>query len=147
VLLYSTAGVHPHDAKVPPYALIRNNLTEANLKTWDKHTRCAIEGLLSKKEVVVVGECGLDFDRNFSPQDVQKDCFIQQLEIASAVNKVIRIYLVSSFPALLKLLKPLFLHERAASEAFLTILNDYRARTSSSTIPPGTLMSGIHRKP
>jgi TatD DNase family protein len=58
--------------------------------------------------VVAIGECGLDFDRDFSPRDVQRTCFEAQLELAAE----------------LKL--PVFLHERAAHEDFLRILERWR---------------------
>ncbi|KAK6059112.1 orotate phosphoribosyltransferase [Cooperia oncophora] len=59
--LYFTAGVHPHDAKD------FDNKTLDNLRILQAHPQC-----------VAVGECGLDFNRNFSPQDIQKDVFAMQ---------------------------------------------------------------------
>lgn len=88
--LFSTAGCHPHDAK---------DFTAEHLNQL-KH-------LLEHEKVVAVGECGLDFNRNFSPPDIQESVFRQQLELAIEVNK------------------PLFLHERDASEKMLNILSDY----------------------
>lgn len=104
VKLYSTAGVHPHDAK-----------------SWDVHTGGALEALLSKQgsKVVAVGECGLDFDRNFSPQEVQKLRFVDQLELSTRVRK------------------PLFLHERAASDTFLDLITTHLSKASSSNLAPG----------
>lgn len=87
--LYSTAGVHPHDAKHC------NDRTIANLRE-----------LLRHKAVVAVGECGLDFDRNFSPQDVQEKWFVEQLKLAKEVNK------------------PIFLHERSAFRRFAEIMKE-----------------------
>ncbi|VDK81580.1 unnamed protein product [Litomosoides sigmodontis] len=52
--LFFTAGVHPHDAK-----------------EFDDHTICKLKKLCSAPGCVAVGECGLDFNRNFSPQDQQ----------------------------------------------------------------------------
>lgn len=52
VTLFSTAGVHPHDAK------------SCDAKT----TIPALRELLSSPECVAVGECGLDYDRMFSPR-------------------------------------------------------------------------------
>jgi len=88
--LYSTAGVHPHDAKD------LNSNTIPNLKA-----------LLNHQAVVAVGECGLDFDRNFSPQDAQERCFVEQLKLAKEVGK------------------PLFLHERSAFRRFVDILKEH----------------------
>ena len=89
-VLYSTAGIHPHDAKS------FNEQSLANLKE-----------LLANKEVVSVGECGLDFNRDFSPRDKQEECFRALIELA------------------VELEKPLFLHQRDAHEKFMSILSDY----------------------
>jgi len=59
--VWATAGVHPHDAKQ------------------------GIDGLrdlLDAPEVVAVGECGLDFHYNKSPEDVQREVFAQQIRLA-----------------------------------------------------------------
>ncbi|MDJ0836313.1 MAG: TatD family hydrolase [Acidobacteriota bacterium] len=77
--LYATAGVHPHYAR---------DFTDRTLDT--------LRGLSARPEVVAVGECGLDFNRNFSPPEDQKRAFEAQLELAAEVNL------------------PLFLHERDA---------------------------------
>ena len=89
-LLYSTAGIHPHDAK-----------------TMNEQTIPQLSTLLKEKQVVAVGECGLDFDRDFSPRPIQEQCFRAQLALAQEVQK------------------PLFLHERAAFDRFVGILKDY----------------------
>jgi TatD DNase family protein len=88
--LYATAGVHPHNAK-----------------DWDNTVAERIKALALLPEVVSVGECGLDFDRDFSPRPVQESCFRAQLELAIEVNK------------------PLFLHERDAHNRFVAIVSDY----------------------
>lgn len=89
-VLYSTAGIHPHDAK-----------------HFDGQSIAQLKALLQLKEVVSVGECGLDFDRDFSPRDVQERCYKAQLELAIEVQK------------------PLFLHERAAFNRFMAVTTDY----------------------
>jgi TatD DNase family protein len=63
--------------------------------------------LLRLKQVVAVGECGLDYFRNLSPPDVQRKAFIAQLELAAQVGK------------------PVFLHQRDAHEDFTAILRDF----------------------
>lgn len=55
--LYSTAGIHPHDAK-----------------SWDDDTYNELKDAARCAECVAIGECGLDFNRNFSPPDVQIEC-------------------------------------------------------------------------
>jgi TatD DNase family protein len=89
-VLYSTAGIHPHDAK-----------------SFDGQTIAQLKALLQLKQVVSVGECGLDFDRVFSPRDIQERCYKAQLELA------------------IELQKPLFLHERAAFKRFMAVTNEY----------------------
>src|SRR5688500_4384682 len=49
-VLYSTAGVHPHDAK-----------------SCTPETIPALRKLAERPEVVAIGECGLDYNRDFSP--------------------------------------------------------------------------------
>lgn len=80
-ILFSTAGVHPHDAG----DVSEDYLT--HLKT-----------LLLRPEVVSVGECGLDYNRDITPRDVQQKVFHEQLLLAAEVQK------------------PLFLHCREAHE-------------------------------
>ena len=90
-VLYSTAGVHPHhatDYTADSDALIRKL---ANRKA-DKQT------------VVAIGECGLDYFRNFSPREAQLAAFRQQLEIAKDTGL------------------PVFLHQRDAHDDFVEIL-------------------------
>jgi TatD DNase family protein len=89
-ILFSTAGIHPHDAK-----------------SFDNNSIEALRKLLSEDHVISVGECGLDFDRDFSPRPIQEKCFIAQLELAIAIQK------------------PLFLHERAAFVRFNSIVDDF----------------------
>jgi TatD DNase family protein len=89
-ILYSTSGIHPHDAK-----------------SFDEQSISKLKLLLTENHVVAVGECGLDFDRDFSPRDIQEKCFKAQLELAIAIKK------------------PLFLHERAAFVRFNAILDPY----------------------
>jgi TatD DNase family protein len=89
-ILYATAGIHPHDAK-----------------SFDAQSISKLRNLLKQKQVVSVGECGLDFDRDFSPRNIQETSYKAQLELAIEVQK------------------PLFLHERAAFTKFMSITKDY----------------------
>jgi TatD DNase family protein len=59
--------------------------------------------------IVAIGECGLDYNRNFSPPDAQRQCFEAQLALAAELGK------------------PVFLHERDAFGDFSAILKKYRA--------------------
>lgn len=86
-VLYSTAGVHPHHAS-----------------DYTDQSDALIRELIKKDEVVAVGECGLDYFRNFSPRDAQLDAFRQQLEIAKDSGL------------------PVFLHQRDAHDDFVELL-------------------------
>jgi len=88
--LFATAGVHPHHA--------------SELDT----TRMAeLSELARADEVVAVGECGLDYFRNFSPPAAQQEALHRQLELARELGK------------------PLFLHERDAHGDLLAILREH----------------------
>jgi TatD DNase family protein len=91
--LYATAGVHPHHAK-----------------TCDDRTTGALARLASAPQVVALGECGLDYDRDLSPRDAQRKWFEAQLELAASLGM------------------PVFLHERAAHDDFVQIVARHRAR-------------------
>ncbi len=98
--LYSTAGIHPHDAS-----------------DFDPtRTQQALEQLYAMDHVLAVGECGLDFNRDFSPRDKQRSCFAAQLELA-ADNGL-----------------PLFLHERDAFDEFLETMRNIRERVSRAVV-------------
>src|SRR5215470_13295482 len=86
-VLYATAGVHPHHAA-----------------EFDEHASAALATLLANPTVVAVGECGLDYFRDFSPRDAQRRAFRAQLELAARTQK------------------PVFLHERDAHEDFVATL-------------------------
>jgi TatD DNase family protein len=90
-LMSSTAGVHPHHAQ-----------------SFDASRREELSELLRRPQVVAVGECGLDYYRNFSPPDAQRAAFVAQLELAASARK------------------PVFLHQRDAHGDFAAILKDFR---------------------
>jgi TatD DNase family protein len=93
--LSSTAGVHPHHAQ-----------------SFDASRHAELEELLATPAVVAVGECGLDYCRNFSPPEAQRAAFIAQLRIATDTRK------------------PVFLHQRDAHEDFVAILKEFRVGLS-----------------
>lgn len=99
-LTYSTAGVHPHNAK-----------------TCDHETIATLKQLaLEHDGGVAIGECGLDFDRNFSEPKVQEYWFIAQLELAKEIQY------------------PVFLHEREAHRLFSQILAKYAANLPGGVV-------------
>ncbi len=64
--IWATAGIHPHDAK-------DNNSPESFLE---------LEEMLKSEKAVAVGECGFDFYYMHSEKDVQREVFIQQIQLA-----------------------------------------------------------------
>ena len=89
--LFATAGVHPHHAA-----------------EFDAHSAAALRSLLTAVQFVAVGECGLDFFRDYSPRDAQRRAFAAQLELAADVKK------------------PVFLHQRDAHDEFVAMLTSMR---------------------
>jgi TatD DNase family protein len=87
---FSTAGVHPHQA--------------ANV---DSDWLSQLTQLLRNAEVVAVGECGLDFNRDFSPRAVQQQVFAEQLQLAKQGTK------------------PVYLHQRDAFDTQLGMLKEH----------------------
>jgi TatD DNase family protein len=63
-----------------------------------------IQALACRPEVVAIGECGLDFNRNYTPKDIQRVCFEQQLDLAIELNM------------------PVFIHERDAHDMMGEVL-------------------------
>jgi TatD DNase family protein len=66
-LIHAAVGVHPHDAA---------GMDEA---AWAR-----LEALAADPTVRAVGEIGLDYFRNLSPPQVQREAFQRQLELAAA---------------------------------------------------------------
>ena len=63
-LIYISLGIHPHDAK-----------------SWDEETCSEIREAARCAECVAIGECGLDFNRNFSPPETQIEVFEKQVRL------------------------------------------------------------------
>ncbi|WP_108653070.1 3'-5' ssDNA/RNA exonuclease TatD [Dongshaea marina] len=89
---FATAGIHPHHAK------------DADNSSLER-----LEELLSDRNraLVALGECGLDFNRNFSPPADQERIFSQQLELAA------------------KLKRPIYMHCRDAHKHFIELLRPW----------------------
>ena len=90
--LYCTAGVHPHNAR-----------------ECDATTLPALRVLAQQPRVVAIGECGLDFNRNYSPHPDQEKWFAAQVELACEIKK------------------PLFLHSRDAKERFVAVMKQFKS--------------------
>ncbi len=92
-ILFATAGVHPH------HALEYTDECDAEMRALHAHP-----------EVVAVGECGLDYNRDFSPRPAQRNAFERQLQLASENHK------------------PLFLHQRDAHADFMAMMKNFDGR-------------------
>jgi len=88
--IYGAVGVHPHSAE---------DMTDADFDTLRK--------LSAEPKIQAIGEIGLDYHYDFSPRDVQRTRFREQLELARE----------------LKL--PVIIHDREAHEDCLNILRDF----------------------
>ncbi|MCL2080439.1 MAG: TatD family hydrolase, partial [Oscillospiraceae bacterium] len=88
---YATAGIHPHDTK-----------------TMADDTVLELESYLSHPKAVAVGEIGLDYHYDFSPRDVQRARFREQMELAR------------------RLKLPVVIHMRDATQDTLKIAHDFK---------------------
>ncbi|WP_159567053.1 3'-5' ssDNA/RNA exonuclease TatD [Budvicia diplopodorum] len=96
---WSTAGVHPHDAS-----------------SWNDDCEQQIYQLVKLPQVVAVGECGLDFNRNFSTPADQEKAFSAQLAMAAELNM------------------PLFLHCRDAHHRFIELLKPWLSKVPAAVV-------------
>lgn len=95
---FATIGIHPHYAK------------DAVDEHGNPNLFHEITELASHENAVAIGECGLDFNRNFSPKDIQLKVFEAQLQIACDLGM------------------PVFLHERDAFDEQIELLKKYRSK-------------------
>ena len=98
-VLFATAGVHPHHA------------TE-----YTEECDAEMRALHAHPEVVAVGECGLDYFRDFSPRPAQRRAFERQLDIAAGNGK------------------PLFLHQRDAHADFMAVMRQFEGRIGPAVV-------------
>ena len=89
--VYAAVGVHPHE-----------------VKSAGKRTLATIASLSESPKAVAIGEIGLDYFRNHSPQKLQRHWFRDQLQLA------------------IKVQKPVIVHCRDADEDLYNILNEER---------------------
>lgn len=96
---FATAGVHPHHAA-----------------EYTDECDAEIRALHAHPEVVAVGECGLDYFRDFSPRPAQRRAFERQLQLASENGK------------------PLFLHQRDAHTDFMAMMKNFDGRLGPAVV-------------
>ena len=107
--VWAAVGWHPHEA-------------------GDVQNVASIEPLLGHPRVVAVGECGLDYYRDWAPQDRQRAVFAEQIELANASGK------------------PLVIHTREADEDTFAALEAARVPVVLHCFSsPGRLDEAIER--
>lgn len=97
--LSATAGLHPHHAN-----------------DWSPALADQIRNAARNRDIVAVGEAGLDYFRDICPHDAQRRAFVAQLDIAVETEL------------------PVFLHQREAHTDFLAILAEYRGALSQAVV-------------
>ena len=88
--IYTAVGVHPHNAAEYP------DIKAADFVEKSHH-----------KKVVAIGECGLDYYYDYSPPDIQKKIFIEQIIAAQQTGL------------------PLIIHTRDADDDTIGMLSEY----------------------
>lgn len=91
-MIYAAVGIHPHDAS-----------------SLDEHMLSMIEMLSKKPKVQAIGEIGLDFHYDYSPRDVQRHWFREQLRLAKRLNL------------------PVIIHDREANQETFDTLSEENA--------------------
>lgn len=90
--IYAAVGVHPHEA--------RKNLEGVTSK---------LTQLLRHPKVVAIGEIGLDYYRNLSSQDYQKQVFKEQLNLALEAHKPVILHCRDAYRETLNILDEIYL--------------------------------------
>lgn len=86
--VYASIGWHPHDASKADDGL------EEHIRTLSKH-----------KKVVAIGEIGLDYYRNHSPHDVQRNVFSRMIHLASELDLPIIVHCRNAFAQTLEIIR------------------------------------------
>ena len=106
--LLAATGCHPHDARA------------MDEPRWER-----LAELAQHPRVVAIGEIGLDFYRNFSPQATQVEVFRRQLELAA------------------ELAKPVAVHCRQAQETLFPLVEAW-SRRLGARLPDGRPLGVMH---
>jgi TatD DNase family protein len=88
--VFGAFGMHPHNARF-----------------YTDKLEATIEECLAHPRAVALGECGLDFFKDHSPRDVQREVFVRQLRLAR------------------RLRKPVVVHSRSAAAETLQLLSEH----------------------
>jgi len=91
--LYATVGIHPHNAS-----------------QFNENVLDSLKELSESPKVVAIGEIGLDYYRNLSPREAQKEAFEAQLFLAEELGL------------------PVVIHDREAHADTLEILSRFKGK-------------------
>lgn len=90
--VYAVVGIHPHDAQ-----------------SLNPEVREKIFAMARDQRVVAIGEIGLDFYRDLSPRDIQRQAFREQIKMAQEIGK------------------PIVIHDRDAHQEVIEIIKAEKA--------------------
>lgn len=86
--VYAAAGVHPHEAAQAPGDYLEQ-----------------LRPLLEQDKVVALGEIGLDYHYDFSPRDVQRRVFLEQLDLAYELQLPVIVHMREAHGDMIDLLR------------------------------------------
>ncbi len=92
--IWAALGIHPHNAS-----------------EWNEDLEEKLKQLLLRRKVLAVGEIGLDYFRDISPRDRQREIFRRQIGIALYFGKPIVVHCRDAFDDVMRILR-----EEGASE-------------------------------
>jgi len=106
--VYFSAGIHPHEAK-----------------TFNEDTYRTLLEILKHPKAVAVGETGLDYYRDRSPRELQRDVFKRHIELSLYLDL------------------PLIIHSRDATEDTIKIIEEFNIRTAVLHCFSGSLETAL----
>jgi len=116
-ILFAAVGVHPNSGT-----------------SWDSNTLVSLEEMANHPKVVAIGEIGLDYYRDRTPRELQKQILTDQLDLALEMD----------LPAILHV-RNSSEDDRSCIEDLLSILEDWTAAAdppfSKRNHPPGVVHS------
>lgn len=89
--IYATVGIHPN-----------------NTDDMDENTIAMLESLAKNEKVIAIGEIGLDYHYDYSPKDIQRKWFVEQIKLAKALSL------------------PIVVHDREANLDTYEVISEYK---------------------
>jgi TatD DNase family protein len=86
--VYAAVGVHPHDAKTATPKVIEE-----------------IRALLGHPKVVAIGEIGLDYHRDYSPREMQRQVFREFIRVAKESGQPVIVHTRNAWDDVMKILR------------------------------------------